>query len=114
MIETCEALDNLDDILSVRGLDAIYIGPNDLALSLGRAPHSDVDDARVVEAIEHILAKAQQHGVVAGMHNSSPAYARHWADKGFRFVTVGADASFLTSGAARALTGMERAAVEPV
>ena len=110
MIETCEALDNLDEILSVKGLDAVYIGPNDLALSLGREPHSDVDDARVVEAVEHILAKAQQHGVIAEMHNSSPAYARRWADKGFRFVTVGADASFLVSGAAQALAGLGAAA----
>jgi 4-hydroxy-2-oxoheptanedioate aldolase len=103
MIETREALDNLDEILSVKGLDAVYIGPNDLALSLGYEPRSDVDDPRVVEAVEHILAKAQQHGVTAGMHNSSAVYARRWADKGFRFVTVGADVSFLVSGAAQAL-----------
>jgi len=103
MIETREALDNLDEILSVKGLDAVYIGPNDLALSLGYEPRSDVDDPRVVEAVEHILAKAQQHGVTAGMHNSSAVYARRWADKGFRFVTVGADVSFLVSGATQAL-----------
>jgi len=44
--------------------------------------------------------------VIAGMHNSSPIYARRWADKGFRFVTVGADVSFLVSGAAQALAGL--------
>ncbi|GEP07873.1 HpcH/HpaI aldolase family protein [Methylobacterium oxalidis] len=104
MIETREALDNLDEILSVKGLDAVYIGPNDLALSLGHEPRSDVDEPQVIEAIELILAKAQQHGVIAGMHNSSADYARRWVDKGFRFVTVGADVSFLAGGAARALS----------
>ena len=71
MIETAQALDNLDDILSVEGLDAIYIGPSDLSLSLGCTPTMDDLDPKAAQAIDHILARAKAHGVVAGIHNAS-------------------------------------------
>jgi 4-hydroxy-2-oxoheptanedioate aldolase len=72
MIETAKALDNLDDILSVEGLDAIYIGPSDLSLSLGCTPTLDDVDPKAAEAIDHVLERAKAHGVVAGIHNASP------------------------------------------
>src|SRR6202158_1596498 len=53
MIETRQAPDNLDEILSVKGLDAVYMGPNDLSLALGCKPKLDQDEPRVVEAIDH-------------------------------------------------------------
>src|SRR5262245_53329827 len=72
MIETAEALDNLDAILSVEGLDAIYIGPSDLSLALGCKPAFDEVDPKVDQAIGHILARAQAHNVIAGIHNGVP------------------------------------------
>ena len=57
MIETAQALDNLDAILSVEGLDAIYVGPSDLSLSLGCKPVLDDVEAPVASAIDHILAR---------------------------------------------------------
>ncbi len=59
MIETAAALDNLDDILSVEGLDAIYIGPSDLSLALGCTPTFDDLDPKAAEAVDHILARAK-------------------------------------------------------
>ncbi len=76
MIETAQALDNLDAILSVEGLDAIYIGPSDLSLALGCRPVFDDVDAPVAQAIDHILARAQAHGVKAGIHNGRPDVAK--------------------------------------
>jgi 4-hydroxy-2-oxoheptanedioate aldolase len=105
MIETREALDNLDDIVSVPGLDAIYIGPADLSLALGCPPQPGTpppfDDVAptVAAAIDRILACALAHGVVAGIHNGSPDGARARIAKGFRFVTVGSDARFMAAGA---------------
>ena len=84
MIETAQALDNLDQILSVEGLDAIYIGPSDLSLALGCAPSFDDVDDKVAQAIDHILARAQAHGVQAGVHNGRPDVARARVAKGFR------------------------------
>lgn len=99
MIETRQALDNLDDILSVEGLDAVYVGPADLSLALGCTPRFDQDEKPVVEAIDHILAKAREHGVVAGIHNATPDYALKMVEKGFRFVTIGSDARLMAAGA---------------
>lgn len=99
MIETKKALDNLDDILSTPGLDAIYIGPSDLSLALGCAPVFDDVDPPVVEAIDHILARAKAHGVVAGIHNGTPEAALKRIAKGFQFVTIASDARLMAAGA---------------
>ncbi len=106
MIETAQALDNLDDILSVDGLEAIYIGPSDLSLALGCRPVFDDPDPKAVQAIEHILERAQAHGVVAGIHNGVPEVALARAAKGFRFVTVASDARLLAAGSQQILKAM--------
>jgi 4-hydroxy-2-oxoheptanedioate aldolase len=106
MIETAQALDNLDAILSVEGLDAIYIGPSDLSLALGCKPAFDEVDPPVAAAIEHILERAKAHGVVAGIHNGSPAAARARVARGFRFVTIGSDARLMAAGAQQVLASM--------
>ena len=106
MIETAQALDNLDDILSVEGLDAIYIGPSDLSLSLGCTPTLDDVDPKAAEAIDHILARAKAHGVVAGIHNASPESALQRIAKGFQFVTVSSDARLMAAGAQQVIAKM--------
>ena len=106
MIETAQALDNLDDILSVEGLDAIYIGPSDLSLALGCTPTFDDLDPKAAEAVDHILARAQAHGVVAGIHNGAPEAALKRIAKGFRFVTVSSDARRMAAGAQQVMAKM--------
>lgn len=106
MIETAQALDNLDAILSVEGLDAVYIGPSDLSLSLGCRPVFDDVDPPVTQAIDHILARAQAHGVQAGIHNGRADVALARIAKGFRFVTVGSDARLMAAGSQQVLAQM--------
>jgi 4-hydroxy-2-oxoheptanedioate aldolase len=106
MIETAQALDNLDSILSVEGLDAIYIGPSDLSLALGCKPVFDDVDAPVAQAIDHILARARAHGLQAGIHNGRPDVARARIAKGFRFTTVSSDARIMAAGSQDLLTAM--------
>ena len=106
MIETAQALDNLDSILTVEGLDAIYIGPSDLSLALGCKPTFDDVEPKVAQAIDHILARAQALGVVAGIHNGTPAAARARSAKGFRFVTVSSDARIMAAGSQELLAAM--------
>jgi 4-hydroxy-2-oxoheptanedioate aldolase len=103
MIETRQALDNLDEILSVPGLDGVYIGPSDLALSLGGRPKLDQTDPKVVEAIERILAAARSRGVVAGIHCGSAAYAAGMVERGFQLVTVMSDNLLMAAAAKRAV-----------
>jgi 4-hydroxy-2-oxoheptanedioate aldolase len=103
MIETAQALDNLDAILSVEGLDAIYIGPSDLSLSLGCRPVFDDVDPKAQQAIEHIVARAKAHGVQAGIHNGRADVARARIAMGYRFVTIGSDARILAAGSQQIL-----------
>ncbi len=106
MIETAQALDNLDAILSVEGLDAIYIGPSDLSLALGCRPVFDDVDDTVAQAIDHIVERATAHGVKAGVHNGRTDVALARVAKGFRFVTVGSDARLLAAGSQELLGRM--------
>ncbi len=106
MIETAQAMDNLDSILSVEGLDAIYIGPSDLSLALGCTPTFDDLDPKAAEAVDHILARAKAHGVVAGIHNGSPEAALKRIAKGFQFVTISSDARLMAAGAQAVMAKM--------
>jgi 4-hydroxy-2-oxoheptanedioate aldolase len=108
MIETAQALDNLDSILSVEGIDAVYIGPSDLSLSLGCRPVFDDVDPKAAQAMDHILARAKAHGVMAGVHNGRPDVAKARVAKGFRFVTVASDARLLAAGSQDILSAMRK------
>ena len=109
MIETSQALDNIDAILSVEGLDAIYVGPSDLSLSLGCRPVFDDVDPLAQQAIEHIVDRATAHGIVAGIHNGSPDVALARIARGYRFATVSSDARLLASGSQQLLTRLRSA-----
>jgi 4-hydroxy-2-oxoheptanedioate aldolase len=108
MIETAAALDALDAILAVDGLDAIYVGPSDLSLALGCRPVLDDVDAPVAQAIEHIAVRARAHGVIAGIHNGSAAATRQRLAMGFRFVSIASDARLMAAAAQQALAEVRR------
>jgi 4-hydroxy-2-oxoheptanedioate aldolase len=99
MVETSEALKNLDAILSTPGLDAVYVGPADLALAFGLKPSFEPTDPRLIEAFEMVAAAAQRHGKIAGIHTGSGGYAVKMAQMGYRFITVSNDARLLASAA---------------
>jgi len=99
MIETKEALENLDEILSVEGIDAVYIGPADLSLNLGYTPKFDQEEPFIVDTIKHILKTAKKYNKYAGIHNGTVDYALKMRDLGFDFVTVGSDANFMIKAA---------------
>ncbi|MBP0628181.1 aldolase/citrate lyase family protein [Cupriavidus sp. AcVe19-1a] len=106
MIETRQGLENLDEILSVDGLDGVYIGPSDLSLALGCRPTFDDVDPPVAQAIEHVAARARAHGRVAGVHNGAPAAALRRIGQGFGFVTVSSDARLMAAGAQQVMAEM--------
>ncbi len=91
MIETEAAVDAIDDILGVPGIDAVYIGPSDLSLTYGLRPAPDHPGDPFQGALTRVVDACQRHGVVPGVHaNPALAAARHQA--GFRMITVGYDA----------------------
>jgi 4-hydroxy-2-oxoheptanedioate aldolase len=108
MIETAEALKNLDDILSVPGVDAVYVGPSDLSLALGCKPRLDQTDPPVVEAQQQIVGACKRYGVIAGIHNSTAAYALKMIAEGYRFVTLASDSRFLAAKAAEEVNAVRK------
>ncbi len=108
MIETAQALDKLDAILSVEGLEAIYVGPSDLSLALGCKPVFDEVEPKVAQALQHIAERARAHGVVAGVHCGRADVARARVALGYRFVTVGSDTRMLSNGAQELLAAMRQ------
>ncbi|OGK99453.1 MAG: 2,4-dihydroxyhept-2-ene-1,7-dioic acid aldolase [Candidatus Rokubacteria bacterium RIFCSPHIGHO2_02_FULL_73_26] len=112
MIETAEALKNLDEILSVPGVDAVYVGPSDLSLALGCKPRLDQTDPPVVEAQQRIVEACRRHGVVAGIHNNTAAYALTMIEAGYRFVTLASDARFLAARAGEEVTAVRKSATQ--
>lgn len=108
MIETQQALDNLDAILSTPQLDAIYIGPADLSRTLGVGPAVHYRRPPLSDAVAQILAAAQKHGVMPGAHTGSSDDARLLLDMGFKFVTVGSDKSFVDAGAKGVVTAVKQ------
>ena len=97
MIETRQAVDDIDDILAVPGIDAVYIGPADLSLTYGLAPVVDHEGGPFIEALARVVAACRRHGVVPGVHaNAALAAKRHGV--GFRMITVGFDAATAIAG----------------
>ena len=100
MIETKESLDKLDEIMSTDGVDGIYIGPADLSLAIGEKPGFDrAEDTKAYSEILRILEHAKKNNIFAGIHNGTPEYAQKMIDKGFNFVTIGADQRAMSAGA---------------
>ena len=95
MIETQEGLDNLEAILATPGLGGVYVGPSDLALSLGLPPRGDTDEPRHLAAVEQILGACKRHKVPAGIHTGGLDWARRRLAMGFDFVTLGTDSGFM-------------------
>ena len=110
MIETREAMENLDQIMSVKGLDAIYVGPSDLSISHGYPPGGDKPDQWMMDALKKVLDACKRHGVQPGLHCGSAEYAKKGIAMGFTFVTVGGDTRFVTMGAAAAVAEMRGSA----
>jgi len=113
MIETAEALDNLDSILATRGLDGVYIGPADLALSMGYTPQLDPTEPAVVCEVERIVTTTRKAGLWVGMHCGAPAYAKAMIAKGLNFATLLSDARILTMKAVELVQEMGSRAEGP-
>jgi len=113
MIETREAIANLDGILSVPGIDAVYVGPSDLSVSLGLPPGYDNPAPEFADAIDKLLTACERHSVVPGVHAGLPEVARKRIEQGFRFVEMCDDAGSLARGAAGALGQLRKAQAGP-
>ncbi len=98
MIETADALRRVDEIAATPGLDGLYVGPSDLSLALGGTQGFDKDEPHMIEAYRAIVEACRKHGLTAGIHTASPAFAGRMAEMGFRFITLVGDFNFILAG----------------
>ncbi|MDQ0799468.1 HpcH/HpaI aldolase/citrate lyase family protein [Arthrobacter sp. SLBN-112] len=95
-IESTAAVDAVEDILSVDGVDAIFVGPSDLAASIGLLGQQEHPEVRA--AVEHCLSAAKAAGRPAGVNAFNPDTAQHYLEFGADFILVGADVALLARG----------------
>jgi 4-hydroxy-2-oxoheptanedioate aldolase len=95
MAEHVRAIEKADEILSVPGVDAVFIGPNDLHASMGRPPAFDSDDRQFNDAVNHILKLARKNGLAPGIHVADAASAQRRIAQGFQFVAVTSEAGMM-------------------
>ena len=100
-IETRAAVDNLDAILGVDGVDMALLGPNDLAAGL--TGERDIHAGEVAEAIDLVLRKSREHDVIAAIFANDADYAKPLVEAGWDVITIGTDMGLLSDGAMRAL-----------
>jgi len=98
--EHARAVENIESIVQVEGIDAVLVGPYDLAASLGKM--GQIDDPIVLDAIEHVTKSCQAAGIPLGYFGVSAAALRPFIDCGYTLITAGVDTLFL-AGAARKL-----------
>ena len=110
MIETAEALDNLEDIAATPNLDALYVGPSDLSIGMSNGalpPGMDREEPEVIEALHRIVEVAHRNGKKVALHCGSTAYAKRGIDWGFDMVTMGTDSVLLAESAATTVAAMK-------
>lgn len=99
--EHIEAVDNIDKIVVVEGLDAVLIGPYDLSASMGKI--GQVQDPDVQQAIEKIRQSCHSAGVRLGMFGDNPTALKPWMEKGFSLIACGTDTMHLIAATKEAL-----------
>lgn len=100
-IERKAAMEDLDNILSVKGVDGAVLGPNDMAVSYG-VPN-DLDSQLMNDIFSKVLESGKRHGVYTGMHIANLKKLAEWKDKGMQLITYNTDIGFLNAGAAQGL-----------
>jgi len=93
-IESRQAIENIDGILSVKGLDGVFVGPADLSASMGYIKSLPKIEEEVHTAIGKVLEASRKHNVVAGMWAGTVEKSQEYLDQGFQFVALGEDLNY--------------------
>lgn len=95
MIETAAALDNLAEIAAVPGLDGLYVGPNDLSISVGLEKQADFQDPDLLAMLDEVLIACQAKRLIPAIYASRADDARSMAGRGFRLISCGSESALL-------------------
>jgi 4-hydroxy-2-oxoheptanedioate aldolase len=99
MAEHVQAVEQIESIVAVPGIDAVFVGPNDLHASMGLPPTFDSDHPQFNAALARILAAAKARSVPAGIHVADAAQAQRRIQEGWQFIAVASEAGFMLSKA---------------
>ena len=100
-IESAQALEHLDEILSVPGIDVAFVGPNDLHAQLGLVPSSDGAEPEFLEALERIKVAARKYHIALGIFSTDGEAATKRISQGFQMISVTTDVSSMITSATR-------------
>jgi len=109
-IERKKALDHIDELLSVEGVDAVVLGPVDLGLSMGI--HAKDNLAALEPYIQQILDAAKRHHIPCGIHIGNLDWLIEWQKRGMQILAYANDITFLKNGAAAGINKLKSAAQE--
>lgn len=101
-IETRAGLDAADAILDTPGLDMICAGPNDMAMTLSNGAHRNIDAPEVCEALDLLVAKCREKGVISAIYANNNAFAKAMMAKGWQVIALGTEFGALSAAAASA------------
>jgi 4-hydroxy-2-oxoheptanedioate aldolase len=99
MIETVRAMESLDAILAVDGIDGVFVGPSDLSVTLSEGKRIAPFDAFLDQHIRHIAVRTAAAGKVVGAFAANADRARHFRNNGYRFIALAGDQVYLANGA---------------
>ncbi|MDP6112510.1 MAG: aldolase/citrate lyase family protein, partial [Planctomycetota bacterium] len=102
--EHAQAVENIESIVKVEGIDAVLIGPYDLSASMGKM--GQVDDPAVIEAIDHVTDTCLAAGIPLGYFGVNAEAVRPFADRGYTLLVAGTDTLFLGSAAEATLSAL--------
>jgi len=97
--EHIDAVDNADKIFAVPGIDAMFIGPNDLLSSMHKTPAMETDDPEFVAALRHLREMAVYNGIAPGLHVADAEAAVRRKAEGWKFIAIGSELAFMAQGA---------------
>ena len=98
-IESATAVDNAEAIMATPGVDGCWVGPSDLALSMGIHPRDAAGDERHRRAVERVVQACRNTGKIPGFAADGPDDALRRAEQGFLYLTAGSDIGFMLDGA---------------
>ena len=98
MIETVEALENVEKIAATDGLTGIYIGPSDLSISMGFKPGLDRVEPEMIDAIKKIYDACKKNNIKVGIHCLSPSYLKEKLSNGYDLATLASDVRIYAEG----------------
>jgi 4-hydroxy-2-oxoheptanedioate aldolase len=108
MVETKAALDAVDDIASVKGLDGLFVGPSDLSIALSNGKGIDKTSPATIEAMKKVVAACQRNKLVAGAFAGTPEIVNTYVAEGFKFLAATTDGDLLRRGASATMAGVKR------